>query len=581
MTFFCNRINSVLLAGILAFGLNCSEEQSSETQIIGGQVASQDYSFFAGLADAGSEFIFCGGSFLRDDVVITAAHCVNNTSQKLQVIRHLKNADDFSDTMKIPVKAVSVHPEYSNDSPSLDYDIALLFLDDTVGTNSALDRSGIKIKRGERFLQEGENLSVIGFGNTTTVGYLKNQELMEVDVPVVGDTLCSKSYDINKKQQICAGEMLEGGRDSCQGDSGGPLFKQVGTEFELFGIVSWGQGCAQPGNPGVYTDVRYFSDWIDETIAVVTTEANRPVADLISNYCYQGLKQTDFESFPNLGTSQETLEYQLQSITPIKDQAIVIDEINEENVLCATRFGDDQDLKVILEETKDKVLVKAGNRVFQSDFNIQKNLLADCKLTSEGNTYFFYESFDFFSIENEESVFFGGTNPNLPKLEDLFVRERCQLGNVTLGKASSDEQLEDTFGFVKFEDQPERNRVFSLVESSFGEANNMSANFFAIDDKQGILEIINDDLWVNDIFTWELSCDADFTLIDRKQVSWPAILSEKRYRVRFNHPVTDFNGAIPHGESKTFQFQIKNSEDLTAAQAVTSCRFNDIPLDLQ
>lgn len=54
--------------------------------------------------------------------------------------------------------------------------------------------------------------------------------------------------------------LTSGGIDSCQGDSGGPLFTQ--QPFELVGIVSWGEGCAQPRFPGVYTKVAAFVDWI-------------------------------------------------------------------------------------------------------------------------------------------------------------------------------------------------------------------------------------------------------------------------------------------------------------------------------
>ena len=75
------------------------------------------------------------------------------------------------------------------------------------------------------------------------------------------DATCKDAYpNLVEGEELCAGKLATGGIDSCQGDSGGPMFrKDDAGELVQVGIVSWGEGCARPGKPGVYTEVSAFA----------------------------------------------------------------------------------------------------------------------------------------------------------------------------------------------------------------------------------------------------------------------------------------------------------------------------------
>lgn len=62
---------------------------------------------------------------------------------------------------------------------------------------------------------------------------------------------------------FCAG-VPEGGIDACQGDSGGPI--RDDATGDVVGVVSWGQGCARPDFPGVYSNVGALSSFITANI---------------------------------------------------------------------------------------------------------------------------------------------------------------------------------------------------------------------------------------------------------------------------------------------------------------------------
>lgn len=134
----------------------------------------------------------------------------------------------------------------------------------------------------------GRMCRVSGWGYTSPSTGGIPSTLRTVTLPIVSAQRCNSSASFNgtiTENMICAGYST-GGKDACkvrwagasdrcveasltfstaavfQGDSGGPLV----CEGRVYGLVSWGNGCAEPGFPGVYTAVSRYRRWIDDTI---------------------------------------------------------------------------------------------------------------------------------------------------------------------------------------------------------------------------------------------------------------------------------------------------------------------------
>lgn len=200
----------------------------------------------------------CAGVIYSNKVVITAAQCLIglDTKWRLMVVAGA-NSRSGADGIQIPVAKHLAHPKY--DYWTIENDIGLVFLDDELPLND-IDIKAIDIAK--KHPLQGQPAIITGWGWDAEDGK-PTFLLHDVVVFIVDNESCEKAYGIGEvtEKMICAG-VRKGGKDGCQGDTGGPLV----VKNELVGLVSWGRGCGREGYPGVYTNVPFYKEWINETI---------------------------------------------------------------------------------------------------------------------------------------------------------------------------------------------------------------------------------------------------------------------------------------------------------------------------
>ncbi|XP_034409224.1 trypsin-2-like isoform X2 [Cyclopterus lumpus] len=200
---------------------------------------------------------FCGGSLINDRWIASAAHCWQKCIAVLGD-NHIWMNEGTEQYMS--VDAIYWHESY--DYQTLDHDIMLMKLAHPVTVNQYVKPVALP----KACPAPGDMCTVSGWGNIYTDQVFNPFYLQCVDVPILSNKDCNASYPgMITDRMVCAG-YLEGGKDACQGDSGGPLV----CNGELQGIVSWGQGCAQPNYPGVYTKVCSLMPWINDILSRYT-----------------------------------------------------------------------------------------------------------------------------------------------------------------------------------------------------------------------------------------------------------------------------------------------------------------------
>ncbi|XP_055273583.1 mast cell protease 3-like [Moschus berezovskii] len=224
-------------------------------KIIGGHEAkphSRPYMAFLRFKISGKPYI-CGGFLVREDFVLTAAHCLGSS---IDVTLGAHNIMERERTQQIiPVRRAIPHPRYN--AKTLVNDIMLLQLTRKADMTDAV--SPINLPRSFEKLKPGMMCSVAGWGRLG-VNMPSADKLQEVDLEVQKDEKCITRFkDYISVMQICAGDPNKR-KNSFLGDSGGPLVCNGVAQ----GIVSYGE---QYGTtPNVYTRISSFLYWIHTTM---------------------------------------------------------------------------------------------------------------------------------------------------------------------------------------------------------------------------------------------------------------------------------------------------------------------------
>lgn len=515
---------------------------AKDIKIIGG-TKSKGHDFFLQLSMDGTlSSAYCGSTSIAPGVAVTAAHCVASKTRKFKLVHGIKQ-DGVSNLTVLDVHAVISHQDYKGTFN----DIALIFYDQSQAEGKVIPAP---INRGNIALNDDTNLLAIGRGNMTSIGTLYGSDLYEVKLPYIDNATCSAvtAYEgaIHSKHE-CAGT-AEGGIDSCQGDSGGPLVAMINGKATLVGVTNFGLGCAQKGLPGVYASLRAHASWIDSNIA--------------------RYKNNDLVAQPNMDFAFASKCYLLD----IQEETLQQRNTNDAGILTLsslylpkTRFAKTQ--TSISSNAKNICEFKAGIKNYSVFAETDASKKVVIKENSSGQTWVAsakrstdslyqrcYQSAPMainFDIAVGDGAAMISLNNNVAKLNPIsdaqVPADITKVGGCTIGKYDTSISTSQSAGAIlitlknHIDDQT---IVFAMGGSNSApttpgpQAGKLTANLDV--NSSATAKLIIDNQSDEDLFTWEIKCNKDFSALNFNKTGSRSI--------RYMSPA-DSKGTVREGES--------------------------------
>ncbi|CAH3173675.1 unnamed protein product [Porites evermanni] len=237
----------------------CGKRPSSARVVNGENASPHSWPWQISLRKQGKYHI-CGGSLIRPDWVVTAAHSVyrNTDPSGYTVVAgayRRKGTTDVQQTFKLTL--LHIHEDFS--MRHLKNDIALLQLDRPVKLSDKV--STVCLPNQAPDLKA--NCYITGWGFVSGWGPSADK-LKQAKLPLRSNEDCKKKYQIlfDRQVHLCAGEGRIGVSGGCRGDSGGPFVCEKGDNWYLHGAVSFGMSRCTTEYYTVFTRITNYVPWI-------------------------------------------------------------------------------------------------------------------------------------------------------------------------------------------------------------------------------------------------------------------------------------------------------------------------------
>lgn len=260
------RAVCVLALVLAALALGAQSANAADTSptppsisIVNGTVVpnlSTEWPFIVALVNQYG-YQFCGGTLIKPNWVLTAAHCDIPVGE---VLIGRKRLSGFGGEL-IPVDGSITHPAYVDALQGGDVQLLRLSWASSYGA------SALPLISAAEDPPAGATVSTAGWGDPFYGAGTGTDDLMETDLQVDSNATCNGYYaPIGAPitpSMICAEHFSPApATGACQGDSGGPLVYLTGSGLRLAGITSFGVDCAYAPYADVFTRVSSFADWI-------------------------------------------------------------------------------------------------------------------------------------------------------------------------------------------------------------------------------------------------------------------------------------------------------------------------------
>ncbi|XP_067635251.1 collagenase-like [Eurosta solidaginis] len=253
---------SLLLCVTSAFENRGSMAQkvAVSSRISNGQTAgANDFPYQAGLSLYNGQIsLFCGGSLINDEWVLTAAHCTFKVVSGTVYLGSITRLDPIV-SREVDKCNIKMHEEF--DDHTLINDIALVKIA-TVTFTDAIQQVSLPKCASSYDTYIGEPVLASGWGRTSESAPY-SPVLKVGNMKVIPNNVCDYEYPDIEPETLCTSTVNHIG--NCDGDSGGPLV--LASSKLQIGIISFHSpdGC-DAGKPAGHTRVTSYLDWIQRTM---------------------------------------------------------------------------------------------------------------------------------------------------------------------------------------------------------------------------------------------------------------------------------------------------------------------------